>query len=151
MSTHVEVPDSVEHFMSAFPQLYSRCHDDPLLLLSLAKKCHSLSLDQQAEWLCSTALTLHPCNPAIKEYRRYIIHQLVDRWHFLMLNDIQRNSSYFKAILKAVKKWEEPIIMDIGSGTGLLRLVSVVSECGLLYVLLQYDGSTCWSEESIRV
>ena len=47
---------------------------------------------------------------------------LVDRWHFPMINDESRNRSYKNAIEnKLNKNITIKSILDIGSGTGLLR------------------------------
>lgn len=130
MSDLVAVLDSAstpEEFLTLLSRCYSSCSNNPQLLLELARKCHHLSLIQQAELICQRALLLQPNHPVIKEYQRHLLHQMVNRWHFLMLNDVQRNSSYFKAILKAVRDLEPRdgagpvVVLDIGSGTGILR------------------------------
>ena len=102
--------------------------DDPQVLLCLARKCQEHSLFKEAETLCHKALEKEPNNPVIKDCQRTLFHQMVDRWHFLMLNDIQRNSSYFKAILAAVRALSSSSsssltcsVVDIGAGTGILR------------------------------
>lgn len=45
----------------------------------------------------------------------------VDRWHFPMLNDKQRNHAFDKAIRKKVAL-DYDTVLDIGTGTGLLSL-----------------------------
>lgn len=46
---------------------------------------------------------------------------LVSRWHFRMINDYKRNNAYREAILKHISNGYD-IILDIGTGTGLLSL-----------------------------
>lgn len=48
--------------------------------------------------------------------------QMVERWHFRMLNDTQRNETFKKAICKAVQDKNRQKVLDIGTGTGLLSL-----------------------------
>lgn len=102
------------------------------LLHAVARKCQQIELYQQSEFFISQALHLQPQNPVLKENQRYLFDQMIDRWHFLMLNDIQRNSSYFKAILYAIRQLNCETVLDIGSGTGILRY----SCCTELYILL---------------
>lgn len=54
--------------------------------------------------------------------------QLVERWHFGMLNDRGRNLKYKTAIKKAIQKHASVRALDIGTGTGLLAIYAV--ECG---------------------
>lgn len=44
----------------------------------------------------------------------------VERWHFRMLNDKARNEAFRKAIIKKVRDGYRDVL-DIGTGTGLLR------------------------------
>ncbi|EGI57314.1 PREDICTED: putative protein arginine N-methyltransferase 9 isoform X2 [Acromyrmex echinatior] len=45
----------------------------------------------------------------------------VDRWHFTMLNDKQRNNAFERAIRKRVNQGYDTVL-DVGTGTGLLSL-----------------------------
>ena len=44
--------------------------------------------------------------------------QVVQRWHFGMLNDAERNAAYDKALRARVRAGD--VVLDIGAGTGLL-------------------------------
>ncbi|XP_019850254.1 PREDICTED: putative protein arginine N-methyltransferase 9 [Amphimedon queenslandica] len=101
--------------------------NDPRLLLSLAKKCQEHSMYRESEALHERALEKAPLAPAIKESLRHLYLSMVDRWHYLMLNDIQRNSNYFKAILSTVRSMESSstTVLDIGAGSGILSLMAV--------------------------
>ncbi|XP_021002187.1 protein arginine N-methyltransferase 9 [Parasteatoda tepidariorum] len=49
---------------------------------------------------------------------------LVERWHFVMLNDSVRNNAYKHAIKRAVEKGYNQVL-DIGAGTGILSMMAV--------------------------
>lgn len=46
----------------------------------------------------------------------------MERWHFGMLNDSDRNRKYKTAIAKAIQQKNQVSVLDIGTGTGLLAL-----------------------------
>lgn len=48
--------------------------------------------------------------------------QIVPRWHFEMLNDEKRNEAFRRALTNAITP--ETIVLDIGSGTGLLAMMA---------------------------
>ena len=48
--------------------------------------------------------------------------QIVPRWHFEMLNDEKRNEAFRRALVNAITP--ETIVLDIGSGTGLLAMMA---------------------------
>lgn len=54
--------------------------------------------------------------------------QLVERWHFSMLNDSQRNANFKAAIKKSIQEGSRKKVLDIGTGTGLLALYAY--QCG---------------------
>lgn len=61
-------------------------------------------------------------DPNAEETRSRLTNALVERWHLPMLNDSTRNAAFKSAIEKAVQQGHQQVL-DIGSGTGLLRLV----------------------------
>ncbi|XP_043208834.1 protein arginine N-methyltransferase 9-like [Amphibalanus amphitrite] len=51
--------------------------------------------------------------------------QLVDRWHFTMLNDARRNAAYGRAVRAASRRLTEgELVLDVGAGTGLLSMLA---------------------------
>ncbi|KAF0306607.1 Protein arginine N-methyltransferase 9 [Amphibalanus amphitrite] len=51
--------------------------------------------------------------------------QLVDRWHFTMLNDARRNAAYGRAVRAASRRLAEgELVLDVGAGTGLLSMLA---------------------------
>jgi type II protein arginine methyltransferase len=65
------------------------------------------------------ALKLKPDYPEARENFYRVANWLVERWHFLMLNDRGRNQKYQQAIQKAVERGCNTVL-DIGTGTGIL-------------------------------
>ncbi len=68
------------------------------------------------------ALQIDPGYLAARENLENTCSHLVERWHFRMLNDKKRNLAY-KNALCALLTARKGTVLDIGSGTGLLRLV----------------------------
>lgn len=68
------------------------------------------------------AVKLNPDFPDAKENFYRVANWVVERWHFIMLNDANRNLLYQKAIEKAVCSGCRSVL-DIGTGTGILRFV----------------------------
>lgn len=58
---------------------------------------------------------------ALSGYNR-AIRQVVPRWHFAMVNDQERVAAFDRALAQAVGP--DSIVLDIGSGSGLLALVA---------------------------
>jgi tetratricopeptide (TPR) repeat protein len=68
------------------------------------------------------AYSLNPDLPELSQKLNKIYNRFVPRWHFPMMNDTYRNNCYEKALQKAVKP--ESVVLDIGSGSGLLSLMA---------------------------
>lgn len=70
------------------------------------------------------AVKLNPDFADAKENFYRVANWLVERWHFIMLNDAKRNLTYLKAIENAVRSGSKSVL-DIGTGTGILRYATV--------------------------
>lgn len=70
------------------------------------------------------SLKLDPDYLGARENLENVCGHLVERWHFRMLNDRVRNEAYRGAITAAVKAGYDTVL-DIGTGTGLLRCVTL--------------------------
>ncbi|XP_058815533.1 protein arginine N-methyltransferase 9-like [Topomyia yanbarensis] len=64
--------------------------------------------------------------------------ELVERWHFRMLNDVVRNAGYRAAIQNQIKAGHAEVL-DIGTGTGLLSLYAL--NCEGIRKVAACDGS----------
>ena len=69
-----------------------------------------------------------PQSIAVQETWEHVSYGAVERWHFKMLNDLQRNKAYHDAIIHTVRKNNVSSVLDIGCGTGLLRYPVAVIE-----------------------
>lgn len=66
------------------------------------------------------AVKLNPGFADARENFYRVANWLVERWHFIMLNDARRNLTYLRAIEGAVRSGSKSVL-DIGTGTGILR------------------------------
>ena len=94
-------------------------HADAMTMLGV--KCLDEGVYSQAEFFFRVALEADRDYLSAKENLRVLFDWVVNRWHFHMLNDMQRNSTYFRAIHSAVRAIPNCAVLDIGSGTGILR------------------------------
>ena len=82
-----------------------------------SNKDYDLALD-----LSDRAIALDPSSVYAQEVHENICCHLVERWHFIMLNDKFRNGAYEKAIIKGIDQYPGSVtVCDVGCGTGLLR------------------------------
>ena len=108
-------------FRRLLQSVYSLYSRDPLVVAVLGTKCLKEGALKEAGVYLQAALNLDPCNLLARENMVALREQLVQRWHFRMLNDVTRNSTYFRAIKAAVQGIPDCTVLDIGSGTGILR------------------------------
>ena len=94
-------------------------HADAMTMLGV--KCLDEGVYNQAEFFFKVALEADSDYLSAKENLSVLFDRVVNRWHFHMLNDVQRNSAYFRAIHSTVRSIPNCTVLDIGSGTGILR------------------------------
>ncbi len=102
-------------------RVYSLCKKDDVAMTMLGVKCLDEGIYEQAQFFLTSALRADPESLVAKENLRALYDRMVHRWHFHMLNDIQRNSAYSKALHLALQDIPNCSVLDIGSGTGILR------------------------------
>ena len=127
---------SPAHLPQLLEMVFTKYGRDETILLMLGKKCYSNAMYKECEFFFQTALKVHPDCLSAKESLQILSETVVDRWHFLMLNDITRNSFYFRAIAGAVGCIPDCTVLDIGSGTGLLRYVYLCAKIKSLIAVL---------------
>jgi len=66
------------------------------------------------------ALEICPSLLAASRAIQSIHNKQVERWHFRMLNDTDRNEAYYRAIAHQIQEGFSSVL-DVGTGTGILR------------------------------
>jgi Flp pilus assembly protein TadD len=70
------------------------------------------------------AVALAPSNERFQRNLREVYQRLVPDWHLPMLNDLRRNDAYQGAIERAVANIGDGVVLDIGTGSGLLAMMA---------------------------
>ena len=108
-------------FSQISERVCSMFSSDTDVMTMLGLKCLDEGVYNQAEFFFRVALEADSDYLSAKENLLILFNRMVNRWHFHMLNDVQRNSTYFRAIHHAVNSVPQCSVLDIGSGTGILR------------------------------
>lgn len=98
--------------------------DNETLLNNVGGALFRLGFRDEAASFFRKALQLNPSNLQARENLENVSNSLVERWHFRMLNDRKRNLAYKEAIRNAIGQGYD-IVLDIGSGTGILSMFAV--------------------------
>nr|XP_040042611.1 protein arginine N-methyltransferase 9 [Gasterosteus aculeatus aculeatus] len=106
--------DCYEQALELFPA-------DEVILNSMGEHLFRMGFRDEAAGHFHKALKLRPDYPEARENFYRVANWLVERWHFLMLNDHGRNRKYQQAIHKAVQSGCDTVL-DIGTGTGILGM-----------------------------
>ncbi|XP_034087340.1 protein arginine N-methyltransferase 9 [Gymnodraco acuticeps] len=109
-----ELFDCYEQALELFPA-------DEVILNSMGEHLFRMGFRDEAAGHFHKALKLRPDYPEARENFYRVANWLVERWHFLMLNDHGRNRKYQQAIQKAVQSGCNTVL-DIGTGTGILGM-----------------------------
>ncbi|KAJ3615406.1 hypothetical protein NHX12_016105, partial [Muraenolepis orangiensis] len=111
----------IEELLHSFGLALEVFPDDEIILNSLGELLFRLGFRDEAASHFHKALKLKPDYPEARENFYRAANWLVERWHFLMLNDRGRNQKYQQAIQKAVERGCNTVL-DIGTGTGILGM-----------------------------
>ncbi|XP_045902929.1 protein arginine N-methyltransferase 9 [Micropterus dolomieu] len=106
--------DCYEQALELFPA-------DEVILNSMGEHLFRMGFRDEAAGHFHKALKVRPDYPEARENFYRVANWLVERWHFLMLNDHGRNRKYQQAIQKAVQSGCNTVL-DIGTGTGILGM-----------------------------
>lgn len=109
-----ELFDCYEQALEIFPA-------DEVILNSMGEHLFRMGFRDEAAGHFHKALKLKPDFSEARENFYRVANWLVERWHFLMLNDHGRNRKYQQAIQKAVQNGCSTVL-DIGTGTGILGM-----------------------------
>lgn len=102
-------------------KLYPRSE---VVLINTGANLLKLGFTDEAASCFRRALHVNPTSIRAKENLENISNLLVERWHFRMLNDKKRNAAYKQAISNAISRGHD-VVLDIGSGTGILSMFAV--------------------------
>uniref|UniRef100_A0A8C5P707 Protein arginine N-methyltransferase 9 n=1 Tax=Leptobrachium leishanense TaxID=445787 RepID=A0A8C5P707_9ANUR len=94
---------------------------DDVICNSMGEQLFRLGFRDEAAGYFYKAVKLNPGSLDAKENFYRIANWLVERWHFVMLNDKKRNLMYRRAIHKAIQNGCKTVL-DIGAGTGILSM-----------------------------
>uniref|UniRef100_A0A2C9M7D0 Uncharacterized protein n=1 Tax=Biomphalaria glabrata TaxID=6526 RepID=A0A2C9M7D0_BIOGL len=107
------------------------------LICSAASLYFSLKDYQKGFQLATKAVQADSSSTLAQETYENMCCHLVERWHFAMLNDVSRNQAYQRALCEAIGKVTfNPVVCDVGSGTGLLSLIACEQgKCSQVYAI----------------
>ncbi|XP_030207372.1 protein arginine N-methyltransferase 9 isoform X1 [Gadus morhua] len=111
----------VQDLFNCFEQALELFPADEVILNSMGEHLFRMGFRDEAAGHFHKALKLKPDYPEARENFYRVANWLVERWHFLMLNDRGRNQKYQQAIQKAVERGCNTVL-DIGTGTGILGM-----------------------------
>jgi len=110
-------------------KLYPRSEN---ILVNTGASLIKMGFTDEAASCFRRALQVNPGSIRAKENLENVANLLVERWHFRMLNDKKRNLAYKEAIAKAISHGHD-VVLDIGSGTGILSMFAVQSGAKEVY------------------
>ncbi|XP_070271378.1 protein arginine N-methyltransferase 9 isoform X2 [Myotis yumanensis] len=116
-----------QDLLGCYEQALELLPDDEVICNSMGEHLFRMGFRDEAAGYFHKAVKLNPDFSDAKENFYRVANWLVERWHFIMLNDTKRNTIYNAAIQKAVCLGSKSVL-DIGAGTGILRVSLVVTE-----------------------
>ncbi|XP_061737200.1 protein arginine N-methyltransferase 9-like isoform X1 [Nerophis ophidion] len=111
----------IQDLFNCYEQALELFPADEVILNSMGEHLFRMGFRDEAAGHFYKALKLKPDYPEARENFYRVANWLVERWHFLMLNDHGRNLKYQQAIQKAVRGGCSTVL-DIGTGTGILGM-----------------------------
>ncbi|XP_072477301.1 protein arginine N-methyltransferase 9 isoform X1 [Notamacropus eugenii] len=111
----------VQDLFGCYEQALELFPDDEVICNSIGEHLFRMGFRDEAAGYFHKAVKLNPDYTDAKENFYRVANWLVERWHFIMLNDIKRNMTYRSAIQKVVRLGCKTVL-DIGAGTGILSM-----------------------------
>ncbi|MGQ9366688.1 tetratricopeptide repeat protein [Azospirillum sp. ST 5-10] len=90
--------------------------------VGLAHTLHSLDRAEEAREVIDAARATVPDHPLVAFTRRLIYSNAVPGWHLPMINDVERNEAYRRAVERAVGP--ESLVLEIGTGSGIVAMMA---------------------------
>ncbi|XP_043340847.1 protein arginine N-methyltransferase 9 [Cervus canadensis] len=110
-----------QDLLGCYEQALELFPDDEVICNSMGEHLFRMGFRDEAAGYFHKAVKLNPDFNDAKENFYRVANWLVERWHFIMLNDTKRNTIYNAAIQKAVCSGSKSVL-DIGAGTGILSM-----------------------------
>uniref|UniRef100_U3FGM2 Protein arginine N-methyltransferase 9 n=1 Tax=Callithrix jacchus TaxID=9483 RepID=U3FGM2_CALJA len=111
----------IQDLLGCYEQALELFPDDEVICNSMGEHLFRMGFRDEAAGYFHKAVKLNPDFSDAKENFYRVANWLVERWHFIMLNDTKRNMIYNAAIQKAVRLGSKSVL-DIGAGTGILSM-----------------------------
>ncbi|XP_007951996.1 protein arginine N-methyltransferase 9 [Orycteropus afer afer] len=111
----------IQDLLGCYEQALELFPDDEVICNSMGEHLFRMGFRDEAAGYFHKAVKLNPDFSDAKENFYRVANWLVERWHFIMLNDMKRNMIYNAAIEKAVHSGYKSVL-DIGTGTGILSI-----------------------------
>ncbi|XP_037686701.1 protein arginine N-methyltransferase 9 isoform X1 [Choloepus didactylus] len=111
----------IQDLLGCYEQAMELFPDDEVICNSMGEHLFRMGFRDEAAGYFHKAVKLNPDFNDAKENFYRVANWLVERWHFIMLNDTKRNMIYNAAIQKAVCSGSKSVL-DIGAGTGILSM-----------------------------
>ncbi|XP_005386726.1 PREDICTED: putative protein arginine N-methyltransferase 9 [Chinchilla lanigera] len=111
----------IQDLLGCYEQALELFPDDEVICNSMGEHLFRMGFRDEAAGYFHKAVKLNPDFSDAKENFYRVANWLVERWHFIMLNDRKRNMIYHAAIQKAVSLGSKSVL-DIGAGTGILSM-----------------------------
>ncbi|XP_021522389.2 protein arginine N-methyltransferase 9 isoform X1 [Aotus nancymaae] len=111
----------IQDLLGCYEQALELFPDDEVICNSMGEHLFRMGFRDEAAGYFHKAVKLNPDFSDAKENFYRVANWLVERWHFIMLNDTKRNTIYNAAIQKAVRLGSKSVL-DIGAGTGILSM-----------------------------
>ncbi|XP_076995983.1 protein arginine N-methyltransferase 9 isoform X3 [Tamandua tetradactyla] len=111
----------IQDLLGCYEQALELFPDDEVICNSMGEHLFRMGFRDEAAGYFHKAVKLNPNFSDAKENFYRVANWLVERWHFIMLNDTKRNMIYNAAIQKAVYSGSKSVL-DIGAGTGILSM-----------------------------
>ncbi|KAM9330454.1 protein arginine N-methyltransferase 9 [Gastrophryne carolinensis] len=121
-----------EDLFACYEQAFELFPNDDVICNSMGEQLFRLGFRDEAAGYFYKAIKLNPDSADAKENFYRVANWLVERWHFVMLNDKKRNLMYQKAIEKAVQAGCKTVL-DIGTGTGILSMFAKKAGASRVY------------------
>ncbi|XP_045408050.1 protein arginine N-methyltransferase 9 [Lemur catta] len=111
----------IQDLLGCYEQALELLPDDEVICNSMGEHLFRMGFRDEAAGYFHKAVKLNPDFNDAKENFYRVANWLVERWHFIMLNDTKRNMIYNAAIQKAICLGSKSVL-DIGTGTGILSM-----------------------------